>query len=60
MVGYEDCGWCPYHGTRGELKRIENKKDVNYKKDFPEKYGEMSVNEMQKYNHLVHWTEFLV
>jgi hypothetical protein len=53
-------GWCPYHGLRGELKLIENKKDVNYKIEFPKKYGQIRVNVMQDDNLLVHWTEFLV
>jgi hypothetical protein len=53
-------GWCPYHGTRGKLELIEDREDVNYKIEFPEKYGQMKVNVMQNNNLLVHWTEFLV
>jgi hypothetical protein len=53
-------GWCPYHGTRGKLKLIEDKEDVNYKEEFSDKYGNKRVFEMQNDNYLVHWTEFLV
>jgi hypothetical protein len=53
-------GWCPYHGLRGELKLIENKKDVNYKKDFSNIYSKRIIEEMQQEDLLVHWTEFLV
>lgn len=53
-------GWCPYHGTRGKLKLIEDKEDVNYKEEFSKKYGGVSVNDMRNDNYLVHWTEFFV
>lgn len=53
-------GWCPYHGTRGKLKSIEDRENVDYKEEFIKQYKNRTVEFMQIENLLVHWTEFVV
>jgi hypothetical protein len=53
-------GWCPYHGTRGELKLIEDRENVDYKEEFIKQYKNRTLEFMKIENLLVHWTEFVV